>query len=270
MKYSVLIVVVVVLALAPSLQAQDTNFKMYSLQEEDQLSLYVDNKEPFPQSLQVVLSITGLKPSEKLSEFYIIPPNIEKHLIIKLLIPKNSAWSYKSTYKYYIGDVYAKHNDDFVYQLPFLKGEAFRLHQGYNGTLSHSGENALDFSMPEGTPITAARPGKVIRLKADSNRGCGLPSCKNLGNYITILHDDGTMADYYHLQQNGVLVEVGDDISVGDKIGLSGNTGWSTGPHLHFVVYKWGKKGRETIKTTFKVSDIQNGYLKEGKTYQNH
>ena len=57
-----------------------------------------------------------------------------------------------------------------------------------------------------------------------------------MANYVTIGHDDGSQAVYVHLQMNGALVKLGDWVTTGDLIGLSGNTGYSTGPHLHFKV----------------------------------
>jgi murein DD-endopeptidase MepM/ murein hydrolase activator NlpD len=58
----------------------------------------------------------------------------------------------------------------------------------------------------------------------------------NRSNLIRILHDDGTMAVYAHLQPNSLRVRAGVDISRGQWIASSGNTGFSNGPHLHFVV----------------------------------
>ncbi|WP_309997394.1 M23 family metallopeptidase [Chryseobacterium sp. 2987] len=50
-------------------------------------------------------------------------------------------------------------------------------------------------------------------------------------------NSDGTFAQYYHLKENGVKVNLGDQVKKGDVIALSGNTGWCNGPHLHFVCY---------------------------------
>ena len=55
-------------------------------------------------------------------------------------------------------------------------------------------------------------------------------------NLVRILHDDGSMAIYAHLRENGVMVRVGEKVSLGQLIGYSGNTGYSSGPHLHFCV----------------------------------
>ena len=53
---------------------------------------------------------------------------------------------------------------------------------------------------------------------------------------MRIVHDDGTMALYAHLREGGVLVRVGQRVEKGQQIGLSGNTGFTSGPHLHFAL----------------------------------
>ena len=63
------------------------------------------------------------------------------------------------------------------------------------------------------------------------------------GNFIEIQHDDGTVAHYHHLRLMGVRVEKGQRVEQGELIGLSGNTGYSTGPHLHFAVTKLDSLG---------------------------
>jgi murein DD-endopeptidase MepM/ murein hydrolase activator NlpD len=90
--------------------------------------------------------------------------------------------------------------------------------------------------MPAGTPIMAARDGIVIKIKENSNRGGSSKSYEKDGNKVSILHKDGSYAEYVHLQQNGALVNEGDAVKAGQQIGLSGNTGRTTGPHLHFQV----------------------------------
>lgn len=122
------------------------------------------------------------------------------------------------------------------YPLPW-RGGPFRLTQGANGKYSHftaKGRYAMDIAMPEGTPIVAARGGVVVKTENQQSGRGNNPS----GNYVRILHDDGTMGVYLHLMQGSVRVREGQRINSGSLIARSGNTGNSTGPHLHFVVQR--------------------------------
>lgn len=122
------------------------------------------------------------------------------------------------------------------YPLPW-RGGPFRLTQGANGKYSHftaKSRYALDIAMPEGTPIVAARAGVVVKM---DNQQVGRGS-HPAGNFVRVLHDDGTMGVYLHLQQGSVAVVVGERVEQGALLARSGNTGNSTGPHLHFVVQR--------------------------------
>lgn len=123
----------------------------------------------------------------------------------------------------------------YIYDLPFETGTKRQVMQGYGGLFSHRHIAAIDFSMPVGTPVCAAREGVVLAYRDDSNEGGIWGRYKNKANFIIIKHDDGTMGCYWHLQQNGVLVKSG-RVSKGQVIGLSGATGQVIRPHLHFSV----------------------------------
>lgn len=91
---------------------------------------------------------------------------------------------------------------------------------------NHSGQ---DFVVPSGTSVRAVHGGVVV--KAGGNGAGDGPA---YGNAIVIKHDDNTYSQYAHLSQ--VKVWVGQSVTTGQQIGLSGNTGNSTGPHLHFEI----------------------------------
>jgi len=129
-----------------------------------------------------------------------------------------------------------KDDSSYVYSLPFEDKKKVFLIQAYNSKMSHKGELALDFKVKKKTKICAARDGIVIAAREDSNKGGLKPENISDGNYISIQHYDGSVAHYWHLIKNGVLINVGDTITKGQVIGLSGNTGYSAFPHLHFEV----------------------------------
>jgi len=159
--------------------------------------------------------------------------------------------------------------DGTIYALPYT-GEKHRIFQGYNGTFTHlpgsSSQYALDFGMPVGTTVCAARNGIVVATRADSNEGGGDKKYKECANFVIIRHSDGTYAEYAHLNQNGVLVNVRQRVSVGQSIGLSGQTGMAQDPHLHFMVFvPIDGYNRRSFPTQFAtpegiVSELQQGH----------
>lgn len=128
---------------------------------------------------------------------------------------------------------------DFEYAYP-LQGGNVQVAQGFGGGWSHQDEQnhyAIDFVAPIGTPVLAARDGTVMQVESDFDKaGLNLEKYGGRANFVRIVHDDGTMALYAHLREEGVLVRVGQRVAKGQRIGLSGNTGFTSGPHLHFAV----------------------------------
>lgn len=125
--------------------------------------------------------------------------------------------------------------DSYVYALPFASGTSHQVVQGYGGLFSHQQIAALDFEMPVGTAVYAARGGTIYSYRDNSDEGGFTAAYKNKANYIIIRHDDGSFGCYWHLQKNGVLVRKG-RVDKGQQIGFSGATGQVVRPHLHFSV----------------------------------
>lgn len=118
----------------------------------------------------------------------------------------------------------------FEYRLPFDPAAGVRVHQGAHGRASHhdaQNRYAWDFALAEGTPVLAARAGTVMQVVEDSPEdGC----------LVRVLHADGGMALYAHLQSGSLRVRPGQRVEAGQPLAASGNTGRSRAPHLHFAV----------------------------------
>lgn len=167
---------------------------------------------------------------------------------------------------FYSSDVTAN-LDDFTYELPYEKGKAHQLVQGYGGLFSHKNKAALDFDMPAGTAVYAARGGTIYSFKDDSDEGGPFQRYEKKANYIIIRHPDGSYGCYWHLQKNGVLVKKG-EVQQGQLIGYSGATGFVLRPHLHFAVKrKLSYEMNSFVRTRFRTT---NGIelLSRGRTYQ--
>lgn len=162
-----------------------------------------------------------------------------------------------------------KINDDtsYLYSLPYNKNETHRLVQGYFSTLSHKERAALDFKMKRGTPVLAARDGVVVRVKEDGDKGGWNKKYRPYGNVIVVQHNDGSRAGYWHLQYNGALVNVGDTVAQGQQIGLSGKTGYTLFPHLHFIAWRFNNNQWQQVATRFKTSK-GNLYLRPLRRYR--
>ncbi len=155
--------------------------------------------------------------------------------------------------------------DNYIYNLPFQEGANYKIVQGYGGLFSHYHIAALDFDMPIGSPVYAAREGYIYTFKNDSNEGGPFSFYAKKANYIIIKHKDGSYGCYWHLKQNGVVVTNG-YVEKGQLIGYSGNTGFVLAPHLHFSVknklnYDKGSYVKTKFETNKGVSFLQYGVM---------
>lgn len=210
-----------------------------ALENEKGYALFARNPEVYPISIRMQYELVNMRVKPDRNVF-VIPPKTERYKLNRLIqSEKREAFKMSYSYKTTKGDaVNAKHDSNTVYIAPFAHGVKYNCGQAWGGLFSHFGDNhfAIDFTMDIGTPVHAARGGIVIDIVEKYNRGGPSKEMGKYGNKIEVLHEDGSIAAYVHLRQWGAEVEVGQEVQVGDFLGYSGNTGRSTGPHLHFDV----------------------------------
>jgi len=150
-------------------------------------------------------------------------------------------------------------------RLPFEQGTNLTIHQAFMGGWTHQEKwlYSVDFGLDEGTPVVSFKPGIIREIKEDSNTNCidegiSQENCTH-GNYVLIDHGDFTFALYLHLKQWSVEVEVGEMVGRGHQIGLVGNTGYSTDPHLHFTVKNGFGDGNSKMILFEELAGVSNG-----------
>ncbi len=170
--------------------------------------------------------------------YFELAANETKQIVKIRHIDKRKAASASPRYSVVMGSASAIHDDSILYRLPFAKKSKIVVSQGFNGVSTHSGLSAysVDFSVPEGTPIHAARSGVVFATQSIHDKGGFAKKFGIYANYVIVEHSDKTLGKYWHLKKDGVAVRVGQKVEVGTLLGYSGNTGYSSGPHLHFNV----------------------------------
>lgn len=266
MKNYLLVAVVLITSICNA----EYKVKIYYEQIGRGYNIYANNDEFCPVSIEIDFTVINLSVKGGNNKTYTADSQSKKQLLTTLYISDKQK-EYKFFYKYRVnlGDhLNNEYDANYNYDLPFNTSNQFKVVQGYNGTFSHQNQNSLDFKMPVGTEITAVREGIVIDVIEHNNKNCEKEECEKYNNYITIYHPDGTFAQYAHIQQNGSEVKVGDKVVKGQLIGFSGNVGWSTGPHLHLVIFKQKMNERQTLKTKFRTGDGTNAeFLTEKEEY---
>lgn len=154
------------------------------------------------------------------------------------------------------------------YSLPYPPGSEFQVGQGYGDWPTHVGQYAIDWTMPEETPLLAARAGVVIEAIDTFSKSGLTEEMKPRANRVVIRHDDGTLAMYVHLAHDSLRVTVGQRVAEGEEIALSGNTGFSATPHLHFMVYRLAGGQIESFPVLFKSGTEEPYAIYRGAKYR--
>ncbi len=210
---------------------------IFSKESKEYITIFARNKKPHSITMNIKAKTKHLK-YMSVKESFSMEANSTKEYL-KLYKQKDD-YSYRFSYSWIKGSMNAVHNDSYIYRLPYAISSSHVVSQGFNTNMTHKGKNAyaIDFAMNIGTKIYASRGGVVVGIKEDSSRGGYSREFARDGNFVTIEHKDATLATYYHLNKNGVVVKIGEGVKRGELLAYSGNTGYSSGPHLHFQVYK--------------------------------
>ena len=148
---------------------------------------------------------------------------------------------------------------EVLYRLPYPEGQAYVISQALGGinpthTTPYS-RHAVDFRMPPGTPVLAARAGVVIAAEWRYEAGAEQETLLTKANMVRVRHADGSVAIYAHLLHFGVSVEEGEFVAAGRQLGFSGSTGFASGPHLHFAVTTGDAPREVSLPVRFYVGD---------------
>lgn len=226
------------------------------------IDLWADNACHCP--AEVVLQLTGgtysdVDPDSSVRE--VIPALGTIRLMS--LRPPPAGTNPDFRFGFVFGDPEAGHAPADGYRPPFAAAREFRVSQAFPDAVTHmtpDSRYAIDFSMPEHTDIYAARAGLVVEVAHSNFRGgtdWGKYGAE--ANVVKIMHDDGSFAIYAHLSWDSIRVRPGDRVGRGEYIAASGNTGFSTGPHLHFVVVK--NEGLRVVSVPVVFNDGRGGFV---------
>ncbi len=234
----------------------------------DEVVVFIENLRPFDITLAMDVTLENAVSDVPFPRTATYPASRRTRVFSVQRVDPKAEMRYRYTYRWQIGSLHARHDDAFAYALPYAPGKTHPVIQGYDGRFSHQGRYAIDFGMDERTPVHAARSGVVVDVEDDYEDGGLVESLKQRANLVLIRHDDGTIGSYGHLAKNGAFVRVGQRVAQGQMIGVSGNTGYSGGPHLHFEVYTLAEDlSRRTLPVRFRIEGGRAATLEEGRSY---
>lgn len=194
-----------------------------------------------------------------------------KKVVERPILNSTQGWSVSFRFYAQCGIMGTSHDDSYIYLLPIPPHQPVRVSQSFHGSFSHNSpanEYAVDFDVPEGTPVYAAREGIVVDVIQDFTTGGPNEAIEKV-NVVRVQHSDFTVAEYAHLRHKGAVVRVGQAVKRGELIAYSGNTGKSTGPHLHVAVHvPVDGKSRRSVPIQFLVEDGTSKVLQQGAIYQ--
>jgi len=221
--------------------------------EEHHPKYYIRNDYAGPVEVEIEFTEQdNVRATPDLPRLFVIDPGKSDTLFQINPINELKSWKLALKYSYIIGSPIAHYSSTTNYLPPIAPNASFQISQAFGGSFSHTDEQnkyAVDIVMPLGTPVHAARSGIVLEAEDDFFKGGANKAYSSEANNIRILHDDGSMAIYAHLELEKAQVYPGMAVAAGQLIGYSGNTGFTSGPHLHFAVQI--NKGMKLVSVPF-------------------
>ena len=235
-----LFILAILFAIKPAIASQqDYPFKLISRADAGSQIILAQNSGPAP----ILATVSLLNPVNAIIDrsspiAVVVPPGETITVAVIHGAVQGQEYRIATNYKFSIGNPDAVQDPRATYLLPFKEGQVITVGQVLGGKITThnnpASRNAVDFTVPIGTPILLARKGRVVDIDQGYSEGGADPLLK--ANHVLILHEDGTLGLYSHFAHNRIMVSSGQWLEAGALIGYSGNTGYSTGPHLHFVV----------------------------------
>lgn len=204
--------------------------------------VYVVNDGPAP--LNVIIDLqaaqnTGFNPLQIGSKFsHFVPANSTRFISTAVPLKAGVRASFTYSSRYSFGDPNADIDLSATYRLPIADGRSGVIRpfsRLVTGDLVGQTLNAVEFLVPEGTPVVAAREGYVIEVRGDEDDG-DMTKRIPFGNQVSVLHADGSWTLYGWLKPGSMPVHLGDHVNAGDPLGLSGRPPDATGPYLHMAL----------------------------------
>lgn len=232
--------------------------------------MWFTSSKQCPLTVTVLASGTNLLASEPINKTLELAGPGKFHVASREIAKPNAAWSL--SYSFYVNCGYksARHEEGYLYALPTAQGRRVRVSQAFGGHFSHKDEAnryAIDFDLPMGSPVYAAREGRVVEVVDVFSDG-GPNVSEEQVNVVRVLHRDNTIGEYAHLGKN-ILVKVGEKVKRAQLIAYSGNSGRTTGPHLHFAVHQpVDGKNRRSVPIYFSTPEGPSLGLVQGKEYR--
>ncbi len=227
----------------------------------DGVSFSAWNGMQIPITISFKPELQNLKADKSFPLILVVAPGSTQTAYSAKAVDRRQRHSWANNWTWGLGISNARHDDSFLYALPFPRERKFPITQGYNGSWSHKDTFAfsIDWDMPIGTPVLAARQGIVAFVRDGFTGHSTDPAWKERTNTIIIFHDDGTLAEYSHIQQRSARFKAGARVKKGDLIALSADVGYSQSPHLHFRVFRRidgpRGEGEESLPVMFEGND---------------